>query len=173
MPDDDQLLARAGANPDAVYSLSYLDFDLIDTEHGQPPRLTCGSYLLRVADPGRPVVHVTNNGQAGLLASSFTAVLQLVAGLPSWHDCLEFAADGHHDEMCRAVARYGPETVADHPGIAEHQAIVGRELGLDLPPADELVARRCASATSTDPGFTLVTEDDDTYDSLFNTLQLA
>lgn len=151
------------------------DFDLARAEHGEPVRLASGGELQAVAgdaaggtffvcDDG-PVLYADSEGGAGVLAADLTEAVQLVVGLPTWHDVVGFAPD--LDVMRRQFEESYAELKRDHePAIEEHQAEVSAALGLEWLPAEELLTRLRTSLTDLSPGYALLNEEGDEYEAL-------
>jgi hypothetical protein len=149
------------------------DFDLTRTDHGEEVRLASGGELRPVAGDasggtffvcdGGPVLYASSEGDAGILAADLTAAVELVIGMPTWHDVVSSAPD--LDAMRAAFESSHTELRTEfEPEIDQHQAEVSAELGLDRVPADELLARLRTSLADT--AHVLLNEDGDAYDSL-------
>ncbi|MFD9302215.1 hypothetical protein ACFWCB_05900 [Streptomyces sp. NPDC060048] len=132
MTRPDHVLAVLRRNPDLVrLAAGSFDFDLDRAEHVEEVRLASGAPLRAVAgdDTGGTyficadgaVLYASSEGEAGLIGASMDEALEILFGLPGWHDYTEtdVAAD---DEALEAVFNrtedeiwdsYGPELDAD------------------------------------------------------------
>src|SRR5688572_13104621 len=54
--------------------------------------------------PDRRVIHVTSEGQAGVVARDLREFLTILVTYPYWFDLLKFSAGGKLEEMRQAVA---------------------------------------------------------------------
>ena len=149
------------------------DFDLDRAEHGEPVRPSWQGEFRPVAGDaaggtfyacGGPVLYASSEGQAGVLAADPTAALQLIIGVPTWHDVVTRAPD--LDAMRAVFESTLAELREDEPDLDRHQAEVSAELGLDRVPVDELLARLAAARTELSPAFRLRNGEGDEYDPL-------
>ncbi|MFB6979074.1 hypothetical protein [Streptomyces scopuliridis] len=168
----DHLLAVLRRNPDLVrLAAGSFDFDLDRAEHGEEVRLASGAPLRAVAgdDTGGTyficadgaVLYASSEGEAGLIGASMDEALEILFGLPGWHDYteLDLAADA---EALEAVfnrtedeirGSYGPELDADRSTLLSG-------LGLRRLPRRGLLHRLQASLLRTEPEFLLLNADE-------------
>ena len=149
------------------------DFDLDRTEHVEPVWPSWDGELRPVAGDaaggtfyvcGGPVLYASSEGAAGVLAADPTAALQLVIGVPTWHDVVTRVPD--LDAMRATFESTLPEFLSYEPDLDRRQAEVSAELGLDRVPVDELLVRLRSSVTDLSPRFRLLNEEGDEYDPL-------
>jgi hypothetical protein len=167
------MLDRIRNSPRATELLAdVFDFDITRTDHVEPVRLASGGELRAVAgdaaggtffvcDNG-PVLYASSEGSAGVLATTLTDAVQLVVGVPTWHDVVGHAPD--LDAMRTAFDTSFAELKEDfEPEIDTHRADVTAELGLAPTPVDELLTRLHASLSL---DHTLLNETGDEYEPL-------
>lgn len=111
------------------------------------------------------MLYASSEGTAGILAADLTAMVQLVIGVPTWHDVVGRAPD--LDAMRAAFESAHAELTEFEPDIDRHQAEVSAELGLDRVPVDELLIRLRTSLTELSPRYRLLNEEGDEYDGLY------
>ncbi|GAB1516668.1 hypothetical protein [Actinophytocola sp. KF-1] len=144
------MLDRIRNHPRAAALLAdVFDFDVTRTDPVEPVRLASGVAPVPIAgdasggtffDCGGPVGYASSEGSAGLLGKDLASALELVVGIPVWHDVASAAPDldAMRAEFEAAFAEYAAEF---EPEIAEHQAEVVAALGIAAVPAEELLAR--------------------------------
>ncbi|MEU6895515.1 hypothetical protein ABZ934_27805 [Streptomyces sp. NPDC046557] len=169
-PDD--VLTVLRRNPDLErLAAGPFDFDLDRAEHVEEVRLASGAMLRAVAgdDTGGTyficadgaVLYASSEGEAGLIGASMDEALEILFGLPGWHDYtdLDLAAD---DEVLEAVfdriedeirGSYGPELDADRSTLLSG-------LGLRRLPRRDLLHRLQESLLRTEPEFLLLNADE-------------
>ncbi|MFJ2598926.1 hypothetical protein [Streptomyces erythrochromogenes] len=172
MTRPDHVLAVLRRNPDLVtLAAGSFDFDLDRAEHVEEVRLASGAPLRAVAgdDTGGTyficadgaVLYASSEGEAGLIGAGMDEALEILFGLPGWHDYteLDLAAD---DEALEAVfdriedeirGSYGPELDAD-------RSMLLSGLGLRELPRRELLHRLQESLLRTEPEFLLLNADE-------------
>jgi hypothetical protein len=187
VPDVDPMLTRIRDSAVAAGRLADLcDFDVSRDHPLEDLRLASGDdlhviagdaaggcYLLCGSGSSRPVVFVTSEGQAGLIAADLTTALEMMVTLPYWLDCLKFSAGGQLEEMQFASARLEREFLTYFPELRDQQAELRNELGLSQGPAGQVLARLRASVASTQPAFVLLGRDGERYRSLFSTFRVS
>lgn len=67
----------------------------------------------------RPVVFISSEGQAGVIASSFNAFVALLITMPFWLDVLKFSGSGKLSEMEKAFALLQREVEQDMNELLE------------------------------------------------------
>lgn len=160
--ETDTLLGRVARHPEAEEFLAWPgDFEPSRRGHGtRGLALPSGVPLEPVAGDGgggtyyqvgdlaegdgRPVLYVSAEGEAGLVAGSLREALELVVGLPYWQDCLP----GRGLPVTDLEADYR-RVFADLDGRRDRVAAL---LGLGRPPTAELISRLHASVARTAPG---------------------
>lgn len=150
------------------------DFDLARTDPVEPVRLASGATPRPIAgdasggtffDCGGPVLYVSSEGSAGVLATDLTAALQLVVGIPVWQDVVSEAPD--LDAMRAAFdSSYAELRDELEPEIDDHRAAVAAELGLTDVSTGELLARLRTCLTDLAPDFVVLNEDGARFDPL-------
>lgn len=169
------MIDRIRNSPRAAELLAdVFDFDITRLDPVEPVRLASGRALRPVAgdaaggtffDCGGPVLYASSEGSAGVLTTDLTAAVQLVTGIPTWHDVVGRAPD--LDAMRAAFAESYAELVGEfEPDVEEHRAAVVAALGLPEVTTDELLTRLRACLTDLAPDFVLLNEEGDAYDPL-------
>ena len=165
------VLERIRANPELSGLIDELfDFDVTRTDPA-PLRLPSGLELITIARDAAdgffvrvgadgPVMYASSEGEACLIARDPTGCVQVVAGLPYWHDCLELVGVvGPWPRLADLTA----DLRAELPDLAVHQRCIAAELGLDLPPAPTLLARVREIAARTAPDYLPVNQWGESY----------
>ncbi len=65
----------------------------------------------------KPILHVTSEGQAGIIGRDLQEALQIIAALPCWRDHLKFSGGGQLSEMRRVTPLLEEEIHEDEPEI--------------------------------------------------------
>lgn len=169
------MLDRIRNSPRATELLTRVfDFDIARLDPVEPVRLASGRALRPIAgdaaggtfyDCEGPVLYADSEGSAGVLATDLTAALQLITGIPVWHDVVSDAPD--LDAMRAAFDSSYAELKEEYePEIDEHRAAVAAELGLPDVTTDELLASLRTCLTDMAPDFVLLNEEGDPFDRL-------
>ncbi|GLZ77330.1 hypothetical protein Afil01_21370 [Actinorhabdospora filicis] len=158
------LLDRVAASEAARdYLLWHGDFDPEATEHVEPIRLPSGTAMTPIAGDGsggtyfligeagtggddRPVLYADSEGGAVYLADTLSDCLELIIGLPYWHDCLRIGPidlDEAETEYLEAVYEPHEDGARD---LRDGRAAALAGLGLREVPGQELLARFHAAA---------------------------
>lgn len=167
----DRLNARATALLADVF-----DFDVARRDPVEPVRLASGGALRAVAgdasggtfflcgnDDG-PVLYAGSEGSAGILAADLDAAIRLVVGVPTWQDVVPLAPD--LAAMRASFEASYAEMQEYEPRIDQLRAEAAAELGLDPVPLDELLTSLSVCLTELSPGYVLLNDDGDAYESL-------
>jgi hypothetical protein len=176
----DRLLCLIQDTPDIERCLRSFGFDIQRKRYGDGLRLASGAPLEAIAGESaggayflchekngrRPVVFASSEGQGGLFADDLASALEIIIGL-AWQDCLGFSGGGDVQVM-QVSARHAERYLAEEkPDIAEDRAQAAAALSLRVVPVPDLVVRLHDAASRTVPGYVVVTEDGDEYDTLF------
>jgi hypothetical protein len=172
--DPDPLLSTLLRTPQAEEFLAWPgDFEPSRAGHGEELRLPSGVPLRPVAGDGgggvyhvagapgaarRPVLYTSSEGEAVLIADSLAQALELLIGLPYWQDLLP--GRGYPRQTLEA------EYAAAFPGLDARRDRVAALLGLDRPPAAELISRLHACAGRTVPDFLPVNAKGEAYEPM-------
>lgn len=78
----------------------------------------------------RPLLYVSSEGQAGVIAQSLEKGLSLIVDLPYWKDCLHFSAGGQIAEMRRVVSLSEDDLIARTPHIPLSRQAMRKLFGL-------------------------------------------
>lgn len=182
----DHVLDLIRSNPDVSKLLEgAFDFDISRGDHEEDIRLSSGAPLKGFAgdaaggtyflcgEPGgrQTVVYASSEGQAGLIADDLTAALEIIIGLPCWHDCLKFSGGGDVEAMRIAAGHLERDLAEYEPDIDEHRARLADALSLDVTSTAELVPKLREAVARTEPDHVLLGDEgeDDAYESLFGT----
>ena len=166
------MIERIKDRPRAAELLAdVFDFDIARLEPVEPVRLASGVELRPVAgdasggtffDCGGPVSYASSEGSAGVLAADLTGLLELIVGIPTWHDVVGDAPDLL---AMRAAfdSSYAELKVEFEPEIESYRAEVAGALGLAEVGVDELLVRLRASLSL---DFVLLNAEGDAFDRL-------
>ncbi|MEV5282961.1 hypothetical protein [Streptomyces sp. NPDC051993] len=182
MTSDDDILdsiRRDSALAELLWQVC--EFDLSRDDHGEPVRLSSGLALEAVSGDftggtfflcgddhtARPVLYASSEGQAGLIGQSLCEALGIMAGLPSWRDCLKFSGAGELSVMQTAADHLSRDELRDDPELGAQRVRVAAALGFELAPVPVLLARLHAAVSATAPEFVLATETGEEYETLF------
>ncbi|WP_157528956.1 hypothetical protein [Nocardia sp. NRRL S-836] len=113
-----------------------------------------------------PVLYVSSEGQAGMIARNIKDALEILILLPCWHDCLSFSRGGNMETMKVTAAYSLRDLNARNPGVEDAQIRAVRAFSLNMPEVTSLVARLHAAVSSTWPGY-VISDVDGEYESLF------
>lgn len=111
------------------------------------------------------VVHITSEGQAGVIAADLATGVQLMTEYPYWRDLLNFSGGGKLQEMRRVAPYLERDLRKDEPKIDEYRETLRKRLGFDgggdlIGYLHEAVAVLGKKVTVTDP-------DGTKFESLF------
>ncbi|WP_034260891.1 hypothetical protein [Actinospica robiniae] len=114
----------------------------------------------------RPILYVSSEGQAGLIADDLVAAVELFVGLPYWRDCLTYSGNGDLAVMTAAARFLQRDFLAGDADAAREQAELARALGLRVASADVLLGRLHAAVSRTDPDY-VFSDSTGRYEGLF------
>lgn len=145
------------------------NFDLARADHGEAVRLASGGPLDAVAgdDTGGTyfvcgdgsVLYADSEGSAGIIGNSVDEALEVLVGLPGWHDYLGLApADG--EEKIRAAVAETEEEIREYHGIDDERAELRAGLGLPERSPVELTGLLHAALLRTEPDFLLLNAEE-------------
>ncbi|WP_196814526.1 hypothetical protein [Nocardia sp. BMG111209] len=131
---------------------------------------TGGSFFLcGEPAPIRPVLYASSEGSAGVIGYGLTEALEIMSGLPSWHDCLSFSGGGNIEVMRATLVsqlRAGPAASA----AGENWESATRTLSFDFAPPEMLLRRLHAAMWTTSPGYELLCDGKPFEPTLFGPL---
>ncbi|MCG8925020.1 hypothetical protein, partial [Lentzea sp. CC55] len=121
------------------------EFDLSRGDHVEPVRLSSGVALEGVAGDStggtfflcgdrqavRPLLYASSEEQAGLIGQSLAAALEIMIGLPSWHDCLSFSGAGDLAAMRTTAEHLGRDELDHEPALGGSPGSPGVGAGLE------------------------------------------
>ena len=124
-----------------------------------------GSGGVFVQLPDLRILYVSSEGEAGVIATDFSAFIQLIVAHPYWQDLLTFSGGGKLSEMRRACPALEASILDEEEDLEEARDFVIAELALSEP-ADAIAALHRAVSTSN----VIVRNsfDDKPFDGLFN-----
>ncbi|MGW7381922.1 hypothetical protein [Streptomyces sp. NPDC054794] len=145
------------------------DLDRADRGHCEPVRLASGGPLEVVAgdDTGGTyfvcadgsVLYADSEGSAGIIGASVDEALDILTGLPGWHDYLGLSpADG--PEKILAHVAETEEELRECYGIDEERAALRAALGFPERSPVELVGMLHAALSRTEPDFVLLNAEE-------------
>ena len=126
---------------------------------------TGGLFLLYASR--QHVLHVTSEGQAGLIARDLDEALWLIAEHPYWRDLLKFSGGGQLHEMRRAVPHLERELQEDFPEVNEVRALLKHRLAPDA--RRDAIAALHESVSRSEQVVRVAGPDGGRFKSLFNT----
>jgi hypothetical protein len=115
---------------------------------------------------GRPLLYVSSEGQAGIVACSLEEWLSTMVAIPHWHDCLKFSGGGKLDEMRRVFPFSEAEALQDSPQLESIRKKLRARL--ELPILTDPVHSLFAAITELSPIFSVLGSDGTPFDGLFN-----
>ena len=115
----------------------------------------------------QPVLYISSEGEAGIIADDFVTAPQLMIQLPYWRDCLKFSGGGQLEEMYKAIPYLEQELRQNEPKIDTDRKTLleSLELAHPLTPVDTLYH----AVKSTTEMCGAITHDRSELGSLFNT----
>ncbi|MGP4085308.1 hypothetical protein [Streptomyces sp. KR55] len=143
------------------------NFDLAraDHDHVEPVRLASGGPLEAVAgdDTGGTyfvcadgsVLYADSEGSAGIIGSSVDEALEILIGLPGWHDYMDLSPEDGEKTILGRIAEIEDEIREDYSIDAE-RAELRAALGLPERSPVELVGLLHAALLRTEPDFLLL-----------------
>ncbi|WP_051967444.1 hypothetical protein [Kitasatospora mediocidica] len=154
--------------PDLAELAAYpFNFDIAREEHVEAVRLASGAGLVAVAGDdtggtffvcaGGEVLYAGSEGEAGLVADCVDEALEVLIGLPGWHDYT--GLDPHADDATLAAA--AADTEDDHreyygPDLDADRSALLATLGLRELPQPQLIRRLHQALLRTEPDFLLL-----------------
>ncbi|WP_031486885.1 hypothetical protein [Streptomyces bicolor] len=147
------------------------NFDLGRAAHGhvEEVRLASGGPLETVAgdDTGGTyfvcadgsMLYADSEGGAGIIGSSVDEALEIMIGLPGWHDYTRLSPDAGEERILACVAET-EEEMREYHGIDEERAELRAALGFPDRTAVELVGMLHAALLRTEPDFVLLNADE-------------
>ncbi|MET8872118.1 hypothetical protein [Nocardia sp. NPDC004604] len=115
----------------------------------------------------RPVLYASSEGSAAVIGRGLAEALQIMIGLPSWHDCLGYSGGGDLAVMGATLAFLLRDEQASDPGLADHRERAARALSFDLAPPAVLLGRLHAMVSATRPDFELLCDGEPYESTLF------
>lgn len=145
------------------------DLDRAAHGHGEEVRLASGGPLRTVAgdDTGGTyfvcadgsMLYADSEGGAGIIGSSVDEALEIMIGLPGWHDCTRLSPDAG-EERIRACVAETEEEIREDYDIDEERAELRAALGFPERSPVELVGMLHAALLRTEPDFLLLNADE-------------
>jgi hypothetical protein len=172
-----KLLRRSATTAARLWDLC--DFELVEEDapgwfalaSGETPRVigrdgTGGRFFLHRAACGPEALwYVSSEGQAGVIADSLPAGVQMMVALPYWRDCLKFSGGGDLAQMRKAQAYLEADLLKRRTDLDALRRKLYRAFYLD-PPAAEALHRAVAAGADT---HVVAASDGNPFESLFNT----
>jgi hypothetical protein len=112
------------------------------------------------------VLHVTSEGQAGVVASNLRSFLTILVSFPYWLDLLKFSAGGSLDEMKRAIPLLKEQVSQRAQQLEAHRRLLSQQLGLNSDPA--ALEWLHAAVRDLSRSVRVLAPDGCEFDSLFN-----
>lgn len=143
------------------------DFDLDRAEHGEEVRLASGGPLEPIAgdDTGGTyfvcgdgsVLYANSEGSAGVIAGSVDEALEVLVGLPGWHDHLRLSPADGPERILAAVAGTERE-IREYHDIDARRSELRAALGLPERSPVELIGLLHTALLRTEPDFLLLND---------------
>ncbi|MFJ8003835.1 hypothetical protein [Streptomyces fagopyri] len=140
-------------------------FDLARAEHAEAVRLASGGPLEPIAgdDTGGTyfvcgdgsVLYADSEGSAGVIGDSVDEALEVLVGLPGWHDHLGLSPADGEESVLAAVARTEGE-IREYRAIDDERTELRAGLGLPERSPTRLVGLLHAALLRTEPDFLLL-----------------
>jgi hypothetical protein len=119
----------------------------------------CGQH-----DP-KPILHVTSEGQAGVIGHHLPEAIQIVSALPYWRDLLHFSGNGHLEEMRRAAPLLEQSIHEDEPEIDTIRNLIFVTLQLER--LEDAISRLHDTVSTLSKKYQPVSKDGRHFESLF------
>jgi hypothetical protein len=119
----------------------------------------------------KPVLYVSSEGEAGIIAPDVVTALQLVVQLPYWRDCLKFSGGGDLAEMSKTLPYLEREIHEDEPLIDDYRETLWMLLGSERLPYPVETLYEAVQSTSEICG--VITQNGNALNTLFNTFVVA
>lgn len=126
---------------------------------------TGGIFLLYSAD--QKLIHVTSEGQAGVIARDLEEGIRLMVTYPYWRDLLKFSGGGKLKEMRRVAPYLERELHEDESEIDKRRTTLRTKLSLKE--SDDAIASLHAAVSTLGKGIVVTAPDGTEFESLFNT----
>ncbi|MBB6053152.1 hypothetical protein [Armatimonas rosea] len=126
---------------------------------------TGGIFLLY--SPDQRLIHLTSEGQAGVIASDLEEGIRLMVAYPYWRDLLKFSGGGKLKEMRRVAPYLERELHGDQPDIDKQRSTLKKRLS--LLEAVDAIASLHAAVSTLGKGIVVTAPDGTEFESLFNT----
>ncbi len=113
------------------------------------------------------LIHISSEGQAGVIARDLEEGIRLVVTYPYWRDLLKFSGGGKLKEMRRVVRYLERELHEQQHDIDNQRSIVKKRLSLDE--ADDAIKSLHTAVKVLGKHIIVAGPDGTKFDSLFNT----
>jgi hypothetical protein len=113
------------------------------------------------------LMHVTSEGQAGVIARNLEEGLRLIVAYPYWRDLLKFSGGGKLREMNRVAPYLETELLKDQPEMEELRSILKQKLSLG--DARDAIASLHKAVSTMGKGIRVTAPDGSEFEGLFNT----
>lgn len=145
------------------------NFDLARADHVEDVRLASDGPLEPIAgdDTGGTyfvcadgsVLYADSEGSAGIIGDSVDEALEILVGLPGWHDHLDLAPSDGEEKILAAIAET-EEEIREYHGIDAERDELRAALGLPVRSPVELIGRLHAALLRTEPDFLLLNAEE-------------
>lgn len=112
-----------------------------------------------------PLLHVSSEGQAGLIAPTLHSGLELIVAMPYWRDVLKFSGGGKIEHMRKAALLLEEDMREDIDELEDARAEVREALGIRSP-ADPVAALHHSAVLSAPSVSVLSVSDSSPHESL-------
>lgn len=136
-------------------------FELIGTDASGGEFALCEKRDL----PTRPFLHVSSEGQAGVLARSLERGLSVIIDLPYWSDCLKFSGNGQLSEMRQVIPLSESDLLAKKPQFDLKRKALRNYLGISQMP--DAIQELHSSITELSSPYTVCGPDGGIFETLF------
>jgi hypothetical protein len=145
------------------------NFDLTRADHVESVRLASDGPLRPIAgdDTGGTyfvcadgsVLYADSEGSAGIIGDSVDAALEILVGLPGWHDYLHLAPSDGEEKILAEIAET-EEEIREYHGIDTERTELRAALGLPDRSPVELIGLLHAALLRTEPDFLLLNAEE-------------
>lgn len=118
-------------------------------------------------DGHTPVLYVTSEGRADVIAGDLYELMQIMVALPYWGDLLKFSGGGQLEAMRKAAMLLEEEYLDDDLDYAKYRETISTKLRLE--PLPDPVATLYNNVRAYEGRIIAESPEGDTFETLFNT----
>lgn len=152
-----------------TYDISWCRIDPTDRVEPIASDASGGAFILY--GPDERVIHVTSEGQGGVVARDLREFLTILVTYPYWFDLLKFSGGGKLEEMKASVQPLEEQSEEYTPNLERHRHLLTEQLALRKDP--EVITALHDAVRQLGREVRIVGPDGSEYDSLFNKFSAA